>query len=201
MSNPYIEDARKILELYKIRRDDGNWTTVLEKEGTTLQSQNYPECSIPAYMVKTTIHKSKSELLKKLWDIDEAGAKKNDSKIQSWRIVGCKGDDWKVIEQITNMMFPIWSRQLIFAQVKINSIEENTTYLVGFSVNHPDAHIDKNSVLAHLHMSVYEYSSNSDGSTTITRITQIDPKGTIPVSLITAFSGNLVTMFNNWKNE
>ena len=92
----------------------------------------------------------------------------------------------------------IWSRHSVFAQVKLE--KENVTYLVAFSVDHPFApRDDKNFVTTKIHMSVYEYIDNKNDTTDVTRIALVDPCGNIPVWLVELFAGNMVNLFNKWK--
>jgi len=135
----------------------------------------------------------------KFWAVNEELAMKNDPKLTMWREVE-KGNNWKVCSQYNSMMWQMWPRHTVFAQVRFD--EGNTTKLVAYSVDHPSVpRQDKTHVRSNVHMSVYEYKDNGDNTTQVTRITQIDPCGSIPVALVDLYSGNLVNLFNSWKRE
>ncbi|VBB19036.1 START domain containing protein [Yasminevirus sp. GU-2018] len=195
----YLTKAESVLESAQKLYDRNDWTHVLTKEGTELKSLNLPDiCPIPAYMVTATYPVSKEKIISKVWGVSsEAMAKANDPKLTMWAEVE-RGANWKVLSQYNSMMWPIWPRHTVFAQVRVE--KKDKTYLVGFSVNNPKVeNTSKTHVTSFVHMSVYEYSSNVDGSTTVRRITLIDPRGAIPVSLVTMYSGNLVNVFNTWR--
>jgi hypothetical protein len=206
----YIDLALTILErINTINSDDQKWKHVVTKENTELYKKKYPDiCPIPCYLTTTTIGKPMNELVNKIWLMDEDKAKENDPKLTMWTEIdkGVLDDNisWKVCSQYNSMMWPIWPRHIVFAQVKINrpatSDKPETTQLVAFSVDHEKAPIDtKTHVQAIVHLSVYDFISNKDGSTIINRITQVDPKGGIPVGLINMYATNQVDMFNRWK--
>lgn len=199
--NQYVVDAKQLLATAQTEMDDKvGWTHVVTKEGTELSKKSRPDvCSFPAYLVKTVINKPKEEVVNKIWGVNEGLAKKNDPKLLSWTEVE-KGDTWKVCSQYNATAWPAWTRHLVFSQVRIDN--GNKTYLIAKSVDHPKAPTDTTQyVRAHLYMSVYEYSDNGNSTTTVRRITHIDPKGALPVWLVEAYAGNLVNMFNMWKHE
>ncbi len=199
MSNPHNTQAIQILERFRQMNAETGWQHSVSKQDTKLEQKTYSNCPFPAYRVTTKINKPKDVVVNKIWQVNEAGAKKNDPKVVMWRLLEEK-ESYKVIEQYNGMPWPIWHRQVVFAQNRFD--DGNKTYLVAFSVDHPSAPVQKAThVLTSLHMSVYEYVDNGDGTTNVTRITQVDPNGSIPVTLVTAFSDGLVDMFNMWKNE
>ena len=59
----------------------------------------------------------------------------------------------------------------------------------------------KTHVRSRVHLSIYEFKETGKETTQVTRITQIDPCGSIPVPLVNMYAGNLVDMFNRWKKE
>jgi hypothetical protein len=199
-SNDYILQANEILEISLSAKNSEKWDFVLEKEGTILKKKSLPEiCSFPCYLAETTINKPRDKVVEKLWNIDESGAKKNDPKLSSWVEIE-KKDNWKVCSQYNKMGWPIWDRHTVFAQVKIE--KNNIIYLVAFSIEHPNAMPDNSKFITNkLHLSVYEYIDNGNNTTNISRITLVDPKGSIPQWIVELFSGNMVNMLNLWKHD
>jgi hypothetical protein len=197
--SPYMEKSKKILNYAKKLYTSSNWTEQLKKNGVTLQNQVVDLCSFPVYRVTCTYNKPKEELVNKIWGVDcEEKAMKNDPKLTSWQCLS-SGSDWKLISQTNAAQWPVWPRHTLFSQVRID--EDNHTYLVG-SNESVDGHNDKkNHVTSYLHMSVYDFCDNDNGTTTVDRITLLDPKGSVPVSLVTKYSDNLVDLFCLWKNE
>lgn len=209
VKNPYLHKAIEILDeakkLYReltlnIRKDNIMWEHVLTKKDSKLYRRERKEISpIPCFLVETTIKQPKAELVKNVWDVNEKLAMKNDPSLVMWREIE-KFPTWKVCSQYNGMTRPVWDRHLIFTQAKIEEGDE--TYLVAHSIDHPKVKVNpKQHVHGHIHMSVYGFRDNHDGSTNVWRVAQVDPRGWLPVWLIDRHSGNLVDMFNRWKEE
>lgn len=190
--------VQEILNMFKKRNGESGWTSQIAGD-VSLEWKMYPEtCRFAAYRTKSTFKKPKEEMIGKIWGINEAGAKKNDPKVTHWKIVEEDTvNGWKVIEQEVAMGMMISHRHVVFCQARVD--EGNKTYLVAYSVDHPSAPLPRGQVVTSLHMSVYEYVDNGDGTTTVTRITQVDPNGTIPEFVINMFTGGLVNLFYAWK--
>ena len=148
-------------------------------------------------MVVVTFRKSMAELLNKIWTIDEAQAKINDPNVQSWCEIE-KGANWKVWSQINTLGFIIWPRHTIFAKTKIDY--GNKCYLVAHSVKYPGIKVNTRTHVENIiHLLVYEFEENANGTTSVWCIVQVDPKGLIPTWLIDMYSTNMINMFNRWK--
>jgi len=116
-----------------------------------------------------------------------------------WCVVE-NGDNYKVCSQYTDMTWPLYPRHIVYAQYKID--EGDSTYLVSFSVDHPNVKTDeKTHVRSKVHISAYTYVDNHDGTTTVRRILQVDPCGNVPTSVVDYFSTSVMNMFAMWKNE
>lgn len=199
----YVHDSQavaKVLAMFKTRKAESGWTTQIDGD-VKLRWKMYPEtCRFAAYQTIGTFKTSKEQMVNKIWGVDKAGAQKNDPKVTEWKILQ-QGGNWKVIEQTVRMGLMISNRHVVFSQSRIDDDAGNTTYLVAHSVVHPSSPTPNGHVLTSLHMSVYEYVDNGNGTTTVTRITQVDPNGTIPEFVINMFTGGLVGLFNMWKHE
>jgi hypothetical protein len=200
MENQYIERARDVLKKAEFLKHNGGWQHVLTKNETELYKMDLPEvCAIPCYWVKTMISKPKDELVNKIWAVNEDQVKVNDPKVIMWQEVE-KSENWKVCSQYSSTGWPCWPRHIVFAQVRFD--DGDSTKLVAYSIDHPKIpYQDKTHVRSMVHMSVYDYKDNGDGTTQVTRIAQVDPCGAIPTFIVTMYSKNLVDMFNRWKGE
>lgn len=177
-----------------------SWNPVMEQDGIKMYKLPRPNVSpIPCYLVEATYNKPKDELMNKIWDITEETAKKYDLKISMWTIVE-KGDDYKVCSQYTDMIWPVWPRHIVYAQYKID--DGDTTHFVSFSVDHPNVKTNESThVRSKVHLSVYSYCDNRDGTTTVRRVLQVDPCGNVPTSVVDYFSTSVMNMFAMWKKE
>lgn len=196
--NMYITKAYDVLAEAKNRLKNNKWHHVVTKKGTELYKCDMPHiCPTPCYLTKTIINQPLNTIVNKLWMINEDGAKENDPSVTDWAEIE-KGLNYKVCTQHNKLMWPFWPRHVVFSQVKIE--EKDATYLVANSVDHVKApYDDDNYVRSFIHMSVYEYKAIDDNNTQITRITQVDPRGYIPISIVNLFATNQVDMFNRWK--
>lgn len=218
----YISIAKQILQRAKsegwfihdsVNAKNRQWKTQLVKDCVTLQSKEMPSSSIPIYKVVGEYQKKYPEtLIKEIWEVSSlADAQKNDPKVTSWRLLdhGIYSDadndqhySWRVIEQTNSMIWPIWPRHTVFAQVRIDDRDSDpqTTYLISYSIDHPNAQTLPDHVINNVHYSVYEYISTPE-KVRVSRVTHIDPCGNIPTSLIKLYSNKLVDLFLSWKSE
>jgi len=197
--NEYTKNAPSVLAKAKKLLASKSWVYEMSKSDVALSRLSVVDCPFPAYHVQGKYSKSKEEMVNKIWGVEsEEMAKRNDPKLVTWECVE-RGLNWKVISQTNGVIWPAWSRHILFSQVRID--EGSHTYLVGTSVDRPDVKTVSGHVRANVHMSVYDYCDNGDGTTTVDRITLLDPSGSIPVSLVTMYSGNLLNLFASWKNE
>jgi hypothetical protein len=199
----YFEQAAKVLKrVNEIRTDKSqDWQEVVGsdgKGGAELYKKDYPDiCPTPCYLTRATFKQPLAKMVARIWDMTEAKAKVNDPKLTMWTEVE-KGENWKVCSQHNTMGWPVWPRHTVFAQVRFD--EPGKTQLVAFSVNHKKAPVDESThVRAHVHLSVYTFVDNKNGTTTVSRMTQVDPRGDVPTWIVNMYAKNQVNMFNQWQ--
>lgn len=199
-TNQYIKLATDVLEKARKLMSDTKWDPVAtSNEGTKLEKKDLPDvCPIPCYLVTSTIDKPKDELVNKVWEADFERAKKNDPQLKMMVEVE-SGPYWKVRSQYNGLGPLIYDRHTVFAQVKMDIA--NSTYLVGYSVDHPKVPLLTSHVRTQMHMSVYEFTELTPNKTQIKRIAQVDPKGSIPVWIVKMFANNNMKMFDMWRHE
>ena len=185
-NNTYFELATSVLrKAKKYLLED--WTLISKNEnGTILEKKHFPSISsFECYRLNTIINKSKEELVNKIWDVDENIVKKNDPEISSWVQLE-SGENWKICQQFNNMPMPLYMRELLFTQAKIE--EENTTWLVATSIPDHSAKSDHPywCVRAHIYMSVWGFTTISPTQTNVCRIIHVEPSGLIPPFVVDA---------------
>ena len=103
------------------------------------------------------------------------------------------------------MPWPIYPRETVFTQHKIEEIDEHgndLVWLVGYSVNHNKApYKSKENVRTDVHMSVYKFRQISPNKTEVSRVAQVDPCGLIPKVVIDMKAGNAMATFKRWMTE
>ena len=196
--NYYINIRNNIIKEYNKLKATKKWKFVIEKEGTKMYKTEIPEvCDFPAYLISTVINKPKDEIIKKLWNISEIEAKKNDPNLIK-RIEIETGQNYKILSQYNATTWPITPRHFVFLQMKIDI--DDKTYIISRSIEHKNVlREDDSYVRGIIYMSVYEYKYIDCNKTLINQITHIDPKGYLPVWLVDLYSNNFVNMFNLWK--
>lgn len=208
--NEYLNRAHLMLKTVNNYLTEPGWTTVSNECGTILKKKYFPKISaIACYILTRTISKSQDYLVSKIWDVDERIVKAADPDILSWRTVE-SGENWKVCHQINSAPWPIWPRELLFAQVKIRDpstpfrfeMGPQTTWLVGFSIKHDDVPPDSTKyVRANIHMTVWGFTYVGPTKTRVTRVVLADPGGYIPEFFVDATVGKHVRIINDLGTE
>ena len=199
MTNIYLTKALEILNETKQSLEEKDWVFVLENDGTLLEKKEFPEiCPTPRYKLNSIIDKNTQDLINKIWCADYDSSKRDDCDIIDWEIVE-SGDDCKVIRQTNKMPWPIWTRESVVAQVKI--VDDNITWIISYSIDHELVPIDEaNYVRTGVYMSVYGF-ENCENATKVYKVVQINPAGSIPVSVVNMYAGKLANAVNKWKLE
>lgn len=194
----YIKDAEKVLNkaINLFLEDENNWEYITTVEGTKLVKQTISD--IPCYLGSTIINKPIEKLINKVWKIDVNTAMKNDSTMTDCKIIE-SSNVHRVYSEYHKMTWPVWPRHVVYAQVKVE--ENNITYIVSYSINHSKVPLDTNNyVRSNVIMSVYEYVPIDKNITSVRRLTQIDPCGTIPKFIVDVFANKQIEKLNSWKH-
>lgn len=197
-TNKYLEQAELEIQKVETMMLEKDWMPVSNANGTSLESKNIKVCSIPHYRAIRKSKKPAQTWIDRVWKVDESIVKSDDKDALSWTIIE-EGNNWRIVRQVNNMMWPIWSRELVFFQ---GMFERNGCYyLVMYSVNHANAPLKpKEFVRAHMHTNVYRFEER-DGYTHASKTTNVDPCGNIPVSLVTRYTDKLTHMLNKIDAE
>ena len=195
--NEYTAKAMKLLNRVKSLVNCTDWELVSDTDGIKLESKEYPDiCPILCYRVNGMVPKSTEELIDMVWNVTEKSNKEEDPDILEWKIVE-SGDNWRVCSQINKMQWPLWSREVVFSQVKI--IEPNTSWLLSFSVDHDkQPEDDTKYVRAVVHMNVFRFEKVGN-NTRVWKFSHIDPSGYIPVAVINLYASKLIQVIKKWQ--
>lgn len=204
--NEYQEEAHIILNRAKTYLTDPKKVHIsTNKNGTILSKKDLDTSPISCYMLETVLKKPASVLASHIWDVDENIVKKYDHDITYWTEIeksqkGEKGDAWKVCHQTTSAPWPIWPRELAFAQVKIQDDKDNTIWLVAFSISHEKVPLrDKEFVRAVILMSIWGFTpmNENENETKVTRVVHVEPRGSIPTWAVNAAVNKHVGIVEN----
>src|SRR5690349_1180526 len=110
-TNPFLENANKLLERAKAYLSEKDWTGVNSGSNkTTMLKKYFPTSSIACYVLTTESNKSVDTLTSKIWDVNQEIVKKNDKEITMWEQPQ-SGQDWKVCHQTNSTPWPMWHRE------------------------------------------------------------------------------------------
>lgn len=197
MANNYLDTAKQILSETKNCLEEKDWTMMTNQNGIILEKKEFAD-TCPCYRISTTIAKPHYELSNNIWQVDESKVMQNEPTVTLWKQLE-SGDDWKVCLQRNKMQWPIWPREVIFAQTRIE--ESDTIWLVAHSIEHPMNNLRESQyVTAQIHKSVFGFKDLGNGNTAIYRVAHIDPKGFIPQTFINMFAGNFCKLIESWKH-
>jgi hypothetical protein len=189
-----MEQANIVLERAKDYLRLPDWALVSENEHTTVSKLSYSDISaFSCYRLVAIIPKSKDHLVDKVWNVTESIVKSNDSEIDSW--IELESDfNWKVCQQFNSMPWPLYQRELLFGQAKIE--DGHTTWLVASSIDdHPKKSVTPSRCeRAKIHMSIWGFTPIGENSTQVTRIVHVEPGGWIPELVVNATIGKHVTI-------
>lgn len=203
----YKTKCLQVLERAKTLLFETDWTPQSNNNDILLESKNFPEvCPVACFRATTLVDKSIDYLMDQLVNETEESRKLEDPDIVSWNLVESsnhsdlstlKPNGYRVCTQINKMQWPLWSRETVYAQMKV--IEDDASWFVNFSVNHESVPLQENQyVRAIIYLSVYKFSKEGD-KTRVHRISHIDPSGNIPSSVVTLYSGKLTQPLEQWK--
>lgn len=183
--------------------DEKDWNVVIQSDddnATLLEKKQFDGYSLPHYRTKVTINLPKHQLVNMIWNANLESTQKDDANVTTFEEIETNADPaFKVRRQINKLPFPCFPRETVFIQFRIEELE--TTWLVGFSIDHPDYPVNMwRAIRTSLDMSVYRFYSVSQNQTVVQRITNIDPNGLIPKSVIVSQEKKLVSQFNRWHS-
>jgi hypothetical protein len=191
----HIAQSQRVLEKCRQMIKEKDWKFDSTVTGINLERKNFSDSPIPAYRCSKLISKtSHDHLIKAVWDVDENQMKKLDSSILTWQIVE-SGEDWRLIRQINYVAPFIWSRESLIMQHKI--IEPKETWFVTYTIDDHEKvpRDDKKYVRANIVFNTFGF-IQEESNTLVHKITLADPKGYLPVKIVTMFSHKMVHLLN-----
>lgn len=196
--NLYAAEANKQIAKIAQYRSQKDWNNVSNTNGTTLRSLANKVCSFPCYEASRLSQKLPQKWIDRVWNVNESIVKSDDPDAASWEILE-SGTNWRIVRQVNNMKWPVWPRELVFAQIRVD--RDTGSYLVMYSVKHPSAPLKPSEfVRGTMHTNVYAF-EQEENHTRASKITQIDPAGDLPVWLVTKYTDKLTHMLNKIDSE
>lgn len=197
----YKAEAIKQVNKLHILRGQQGWTKltlVSPPNGSKLCKLDNNVCAFPCYEASLQSKKTANHWIDRVWNVNEKIVKSDDIDAASWEILE-SGTNWRIVRQVNNMKWPIWPREVVFAQIRLDC--DAGSYLVMYSVNHPKAPLRPNDfVRAHMHTNIYAF-EQKDGHVYASKTSQIDPAGDLPVWLVTKYTDKLTHMLNRIESE
>lgn len=196
----YTDIARDLIKKCDNMLKETDWKTELKAKDdnyTLLESKQYGGYNLPHYRALTFVDLPKETVIGLVWNTEDTKTAQIDDPNITFLQVLDKSANYKIRQQVNQLRSPIWPRETVFYQERVE--QGDTTYLIGFSINHPLAPLRKTEVVrTNVAMSVYKYTSITPNKTKVERIANVDPCGWIPTFAIKAQVGKLVNAFNRW---
>lgn len=188
-----LEEAKKYIS------DDKGWENRGVFHDVLMESKEFKDkSSVPCYRFSTKSKKSIDELIKEPWELSEEVLKVDEPSVGRWKKLdqNQKGD-CKVMEMLTHMPWPLWSREIVIAQLLVK--EKDANWVVSWSTMNDKVPIKpKENVRAQVHVSVYAFMKDVEGSK-MYRLSLVDPGGLIPVSIVDLFAKKQLKPLVKWR--
>lgn len=203
-----MEIEKKIKEVFqrcRLMTGENDWKFDSEVGGVVLERKQFTESDVPGYRCSKLITGIRHDkLIDAVWNVDETVMKKIDPSILNWELIKNTGEtrfndldktvDFRVIRQVNYMAPLIWPRESIIVQAKI--AVPNEIWFVTFSIDDDKIPFDdKKYVRPNIVFNTFGFVQKDD-NTLVHKLTLVDPRGLIPIKIVTMFSHKMVNLLN-----
>eukprot|EP01090_Pellita_catalonica_P009904 TRINITY_DN210_c0_g1_i1.p1 TRINITY_DN210_c0_g1~~TRINITY_DN210_c0_g1_i1.p1 ORF type:complete len:211 (+),score=45.53 TRINITY_DN210_c0_g1_i1:36-635(+) len=165
--------------------ETSGWALIKEDGGVKLESKGVGGNPIDCYRCQATLIKGRKakDCVEEIFSWDKEGWKTLVEDSQEFRVVE-SGENENIFYQRVSLPWPIWHRDTVIRCTKF--LEEGKGYLLFESVEH-DKEPEQPSkyVRAQLLIGMMAF-EDVEGGVKMTRLVQVDPKGSIPLWVISA---------------
>ena len=179
----------RALETAKKYWAETDWDLLYDQDGIVSEKKLFDACPVYCHRISATIDRSSEQIVEEFWNMDMEKCKKFDKSIVLYQERE-RGDDWHLLAIRSAFSWPIQPRETLGLQVK--KYEGDTIWLVSVSVENEKYPCDNDVVRTKLHFDVASLEKLDDNKTKYTKMTMIDPMGSIPPQIINWFFGNRI---------
>lgn len=196
--NKYLSHALTLINNAKKLIAEQDWTQVSHSDDITLECKDFPDvCDVHCYRANSITDKTPEELANKVWNITEQTQKADDQDIIEWKVVD-GGSNWRVFAQLNKLPFPMWPRQTLCCQMILQ--EGGTYWIVSYSIDHDKVPKQEDKYVRTKVVMLINKFERVGNKTHIWRLSQVDPSGNIPKSVLNLYSGKIVTAVKKLKH-
>mmetsp|Transcript_5592 Transcript_5592/g.14153 ORF Transcript_5592/g.14153 Transcript_5592/m.14153 type:complete len:206 (-) Transcript_5592:119-736(-) len=196
----HVALAEKMLERVKgliAETEADGWKITSTSNNVESSEKKLPDCHINCFRASTSVASPPKELAQKLWAADEALWKKLDGGVGFWKIVEQKDDTNRYVHQSFKCPWPVWDRDFVCLHRLTH--EEDGTYMLLPSVSGVVEEDTAKFVRGDVRVSAFVFQTEGEG-TKFTRICMVDPKGSIPTSVVNSSARTITTLAKNIRD-
>lgn len=182
----------KFAELRNILKSE--WQLVKKEDNITIEKKILPGSEIACFKAMGHVNAEAKILFDYVRHVYDSfdGMKEHDKKILEFEIIEKINDNTKICYQINSLVWPIWSRDLLYVQT--TKFIDNEYWIYMYSTESDKKPIQKDKyVRAKLNISAFGFVPDKNG-TMVYRIAHIDPAGNIPTKVINSYASKITTM-------
>lgn len=193
-----LEDKIKFLK--KILKDK-SWHHVAKHNDIMIEKKHIDGSDLICFRSYSTVNAKPEELYQYVWKIlnDWDTIKIFEKSIISHRVVEHYDDNTRLCHQTNKVPWPLTDRELVYMQhcVTIDEIP----HIIMYSTDIEEIEYDEDRyVRAHIHILSYIFEPHDDGCM-IYLVAHLDPAGSIPHSIINAYSSKTTSLIRFLKKK
>ena len=131
------------------------------------------------------------KLLPQVASVDGEHFKAQDDELLDWKVLKTIDDANAIVYSGHKCPFPVTNRELLYVRT-VHKLDDGRTLVVGASINDKDQNVVDGRVRAVV-LACWLFAPQDGGKTHVTRVIQLDPKGSVPGFLINAQQAKAAT--------
>lgn len=149
----------------------------------TLEKKQFDNFVLDHYRASVIVSLPQKNISNNVWNITEEEAQRLETNITKLTVLEeIEKSSCKIMRQVNSVPLPFDDRETVFVWFKFD--EENSTYLIGFSVDHDSVLVDPKLVRTSVSLTVFKFTAINDDTTLVQRLLNADPNGYIPKFVI-----------------
>jgi len=200
--NKYLSHALTLINKAKTLIAEQDWTQVSHSDDITLDCKDFPDvCDVHCYRANSITDKTPEQLANQVWNVTEQTQKTDDHDIMEWKVVE-GGNNWRVFAQLNKLPWPLFPRQTLCAQMVLQEEEASNDiyWTVSYSIDHDKVSKQEDKYVRTKVVMLINKFEKVGNKTHIWRLSQVDPSGNIPKSVLNLYSSKIVTAVKKLKH-
>lgn len=194
----FDEKYRLMLDMFS----SPDWKVVKESNGVVTEKGPTERGEIACFRSTALINADPHILINILWeDFNSIERLQNrDKDVIEYQILQ-KKENKRISYQVNKLPWPLWPREVLYITHKI--IGDNVSYLLSYSIKSSKVPNNPKYVRAHVTIAAYSFTKivedNGRVMCHMSRISHVDPMGSIPVPIVNSFVDKNAIMVTTFK--